>query len=88
MLSTWPIRYKLVLKLALLLVIFIVLAVYGTVGIYSYRNLVRSISGRAVELPIAADLGQHVTDLRITLTEIRQLSRLYAHPHSNAKPPL
>jgi len=86
LLSNWPIRYKLILKLVLLLVIFVVLAVYGTVGLYSYRNLVKSISGRAAELPIAADLGQHVTDLRVTLTEIRQFSRIYTT--SNAKPPL
>ncbi|MGB6045861.1 MAG: HAMP domain-containing sensor histidine kinase [Pirellulales bacterium] len=86
MLSNWPIRYKLILELVLLVVMFAALSVSGMIGLYSYRNLVKSISGRAAELPIAADLGQYATDMRVMLTEIQTTTRLYAT--SDITPPM
>ena len=85
MLSNWPIRYKFLLQLVLLLVIVAALSATAMVGFSSYRNLVKSISGRAAELPLATQLGQNVSDLRVTLTEIRQLRGLYET--SDAKRP-
>jgi signal transduction histidine kinase len=80
-----PIRYKLLFKLGLLFVIVVALSVSGMTGLYSYRQLAKSISGRSAELPLATQLGQHVTDLRVTLTEIH-LSSSYSV--SEQKPPL
>lgn len=77
MLAKWPIRYKLCLMLLLLLVLMATLSTAGLIGLYSYRSLVKSISRRADELPFATALGQQVTDLRVTLTEIDQLHNLY-----------
>jgi signal transduction histidine kinase len=65
------------LQAGLLVAIILALAATSLVGLYSYRELVKSISGRAAELPIATTLGRNVTDMRVTLTEIRQVRKLY-----------
>ncbi|HYO26400.1 MAG TPA: HAMP domain-containing sensor histidine kinase [Lacipirellulaceae bacterium] len=69
MLLDWPIRTKLKLGLGLLLVT--VLALFGSAyyGLYAYRELVRSLSARATELPLASDVLQHVGDLRVSLSQ-------------------
>ena len=56
MLLDWPIRTKLKLGLGLLLVT--VLALFGSAyyGLYAYRELVRSLSARSAELPLASDV--------------------------------
>ncbi len=77
MLAKWPIRYKLCLMLLLLLVLLTTLSAAGLWGLYSYRSMVKSMSRRANELPFATVLGQQVTDLRVTLTEIGQLHSLH-----------
>jgi two-component system NtrC family sensor kinase len=46
----------------------------GITGVMSYRHLVRSVSARAEELPLAAELIQSVNRLRITFVEIRYQS--------------
>jgi signal transduction histidine kinase len=65
----WPIRTKLKLGLGLLLVT--VLALFGSAyyGLYAYRELVRSLSKRSAELPLAGDVLQKVGDLRVTLSQ-------------------
>ena len=68
-----PIRTKLLLGLSLLVLVVVTLAGSGLVAIYSYRNLVNSLSWRVSELPVAAELSRHVADLRITLSELRGL---------------
>jgi signal transduction histidine kinase len=67
----WPIRNKLLVGISLLLVIVGTLGWSGFHGVYAYRNLVRSLSGRAAELPLAATLSQQVGALRITIREVR-----------------
>ena len=70
MLSRWPIRSKLLLGAALLLLIVGILSVVGFRGVYAYRTLARSISRRASELPRAEDLTRSVDDLRSTLRHL------------------
>ncbi len=70
MLARWPIRNKLILGLALLLVMVVVLSVGGIHGLYAYRGVVRSLR-RVYELPLTTQLVQHVGDLRVTLSEAR-----------------
>jgi signal transduction histidine kinase len=68
-----PIRAKLLVGLSLLVLVVVTLAGSGLVAIYSYRNLVNSLSWRVNELPVAAELSRRVGDLRITLSELRGL---------------
>ncbi|MBS0209937.1 MAG: HAMP domain-containing histidine kinase [Planctomycetes bacterium] len=70
LLARWPIRNKLFVGLALLVVMVVLIAWGGIEGLYSYRSLVRSLR-RVYELPIATKLMQHVGDLRVALSEIR-----------------
>lgn len=65
----WPIRIKLQVGLALFLVA--VLALFGSAyyGLYAYRGLVRSLSARSAELPLASDIQRHVNDLRVILSQ-------------------
>lgn len=76
MLSRWPIKYKLAVDAALLILILILLAASGFRGAYAYRGLARSVSRRASELPVASALQRDVSDLRVTLIR----SRLLRHP--------
>jgi len=71
LLARWPIRNKLLLGLALLLVSVAALSGTGFQGVYAYRGLVKSLGRRAAELPLAANLNQSVGDLRLTLRESR-----------------
>ena len=57
-LSRWPIRNKLLVGIALLLVIVVTLSVSGFRGVYAYRGLVKSLRARADELPLATTLSQ------------------------------
>ena len=71
MISHWPIRYKLLLGASLLLVILAVLSFGGFYGAYTYRGLVKSLSQRSTELPLATQLGYHVSNARATLNQAR-----------------
>jgi len=71
LLSKWRIRNKLLLCAALLVAILVTLSASGMYGLYAYRGLVKSLSGRSTELPVAADLGQLVGDLRVILSSVR-----------------
>jgi two-component system, NtrC family, sensor kinase len=71
LLSNWPIRRKLFLGLALIVLVVSILSSAGLLATYAYRNLVNSLSWRVSELPLAADLSRRVADLRITIGELR-----------------
>ena len=79
MLQKRPIRVKVLIGLGLLLLIVAVLASSGLYSAYSYRGLVRDLRSRAAELPVASQLSQQVTELQLTLTELRGL-RTYGYP--------
>ncbi|MEX0641534.1 MAG: ATP-binding protein, partial [Pirellulales bacterium] len=80
--SHWPIRNKLQLGLGLLAVS--VLTLFGSAyyGLYAYRGLVKSLSARSTELPLANALSQHVADLRVILSQVEE--RLDYSPNSVA----
>ena len=70
--SHWPLRTKLKLGLGIFLVA--ILALFGSAvyGLYAYRGLVKSLSGRSAELPLASDIQQHVNDLRVILSQANE----------------
>ncbi|HEY3391212.1 MAG TPA: HAMP domain-containing sensor histidine kinase [Lacipirellulaceae bacterium] len=70
--SHWPIRNKLQLGLGLLAVS--VLTLFGSAyyGLYAYRGLVKSLSARSNELPLANELSQHVANLRVILSQVEE----------------
>lgn len=67
-----PILYKLWIGVAALILVVVLLSVSGFQGVYAYRLLARSISQRAAELPLAAELIRCVGDLRVTLSQMRR----------------
>ncbi|MEQ8785885.1 MAG: HAMP domain-containing sensor histidine kinase [Pirellulaceae bacterium] len=69
MLSRCPIRYKLMLGVALLLITVAALSFGGFRGVYAYRQLAKGISSRSTELPLADDLSRRVSELRVTLSK-------------------
>jgi two-component system, NtrC family, sensor kinase len=71
LLSRWSIQYKLLLCVALLCLIVATLAISGFRGVYSYRQLARTISLRASELPVAGELSNSLGDLLVTLSTAR-----------------
>ncbi len=71
MLTRWPIRNKLFVGITLLLVMVVTLSASGFRGVYAYRGLVKSLRGRADELPLATTLLQQVSDLRATAAGAR-----------------
>ena len=73
LLSRWPIRKKLSLQLALLVLLVAALSTAGLVGLYAYKDVVQSLSRRSGELPVAGDLSAQVGDLRMELHEARLL---------------
>lgn len=77
LLSKWPIRNKLLIGLALLLVIVTTLSASGFIGLYAYRHTVKSLGWRVNELPHATELDRRVGDLRMSLAA---LSALYEFP--------
>jgi two-component system NtrC family sensor kinase len=60
-----PIRDKLLLGGLLVGVMVGVLSASSFLGVYSYRRLVRALSSRAAELPLAAELDSRVASLRL-----------------------
>jgi two-component system NtrC family sensor kinase len=74
--SHWPIRRKLQLGLGLLAVS--VLALFGSAyyGLYAYRGLVKSISARSAELPLADRLRDHVAGLHEILNQVHDRQSL------------
>lgn len=72
MLSNLPIRDKLRLGLGLLACSTLVLFMAAIYGLYSYRGLVKTLSARSAELPLADELSQHVDNLRFSLGKARE----------------
>jgi signal transduction histidine kinase len=68
--SHWPIRNKLQLGLGLLAVS--VLTLFGSAyyGLYAYRGLVKSLSVRSAELPLADKLRDHVAGLHEVVSRV------------------
>jgi two-component system NtrC family sensor kinase len=71
-LSRWPIRYKLLLGVAMICAIVAILSFSSLRGVYAYRQLVRSLSRRAEELPAAAKLTAEVGELRFAHRQFTQ----------------
>jgi len=61
-----PIRDKLLLGGLIVGVMVGVLSASSFLGVYSYRRLVRALSSRAAELPLAAELDARVASLRLS----------------------
>jgi two-component system, NtrC family, sensor kinase len=74
--SHWPIRNKLQLGLGLLAVS--VLTLFGSAyyGLYAYRGLVKSLSARSAELPLANKLRDYVADLHEIINQARARQQL------------
>ncbi len=72
MLSHWPIRTKLKLGLGLLLVTVLALFASAYYGLYAYRGLVKGLSARSAELPLAGEIRQHVSDIRVILSQAKE----------------
>ena len=73
MLVKWPLRAKLFVGLGLLLAMVAILSSSGLYSAYAYRTLVKTLSWRVSELPLAAEMSAHVADMRVTLCEVRGL---------------
>ena len=84
MLSRWPIRNKLVVGLGLLMVILATLSASGFIGLYAYRALVRSVSWRVSELPLATELNKRVGDLRVSHRDGRLLRQFPSYTRTSA----
>ncbi len=56
----WPIKFKLLLCVGLLVVIVSILAVNSLQGLYAYRELAKTISWRADEMPLADELSSRI----------------------------
>jgi signal transduction histidine kinase len=74
--SHWPIRNKLQLGLGLLAVS--VLTLFGSAyyGLYAYRGLVKSLSARSAELPLANQLRDYVADLHEIVNQAQARQQL------------
>lgn len=70
MVSGWPIRNKLIVGVLLLVVMVATLAFAAMNAVYSYRDVLRTLSDRMAELPLAAQLAQRVSDLRVALRDL------------------
>ncbi len=71
MLIKWPLRAKLFIGLSLLLAMVAILSSSGLYSAYAYRTLVKTLSWRVSELPLASEMSARVADMRVTLTEVR-----------------
>jgi two-component system NtrC family sensor kinase len=71
MLVNWPLRAKLFVGLGLLLAMVAILSSSGLYSAYAYRTLVKTLSWRVSELPLAAEMSARAADMRVALTELR-----------------
>ncbi len=67
-----PIRDKLRIGLGLLALSTLILSITALYGLYAYRGLVKTLSARSNELPLANQLSQHVANLRVVLSTARE----------------
>ena len=80
--SRWPIRNKLQLGLGLLAVS--VLTLFGSAyyGLYAYRGLVKSLSARSAELPLADQLRDCLAEVHEILSQVEEKQREQSEPGS------
>lgn len=72
MLSNHSIRVKLRVGVGLLAISTIALFSAGYYGLFAYRGLLKTLSARSTELPLANELSQDVSDLRVVLGQARE----------------
>ena len=72
MLSNLSIRVKLRIGVGLLAISTVALFLAGYYGLYAYRGLLKTLSSRSTELPLANELSQDVADLRVVLGQARE----------------
>ena len=73
MLVRWPVRVKVYVGIGLLLAMVAILSSSGLYSTYAYRTLVKTLSWRVSELPLAAEMNARVADMRVSLCELRGL---------------
>ncbi|GIW94251.1 MAG: ATPase [Pirellulaceae bacterium] len=73
--ARWPIRVKWIATALMLATIVALLAFAAFSGAYGYRQLVRSISHRAAEIPQAGELMRHVDGMRFLLSQSASMPR-------------
>ena len=64
---------KVFVGVGLLLAMVAILSSSGLYSTYAYRTLVKTLSWRVNELPLAAKMSAHVADMRVALSEVRGL---------------
>ena len=69
MFSGLPIRRKLQVALGMLVLTLAVLSYSGIRSTFKYRGLVRVISRRSSELPIATELGRQISNMRVLVCQ-------------------
>ena len=57
MLVNWPVRVKVYIGIGLLLAMVAILSSSGLYSTYAYRTLVKTLSWRVSELPLAAEMA-------------------------------
>jgi signal transduction histidine kinase len=82
----WPIKFKLLLCVGLLVVIVGVLAVNSLRGLYAYRELAKTISWRADEMPLADELSSRIGQAQEMLLEFKQTRETQFVPRDNTEP--
>src|SRR6185312_11542123 len=87
--SRWPIRNKLQLGLGLLAAS--VLTLFGSAyyGLYAYRGLVKSLSARSAELPLADQLRDCLSEVHEILSQVedhQRLDEISGSPIASANP--
>ena len=82
----WPVRVKVFIGIGLLLAMVAILSSSGLYSTYAYRTLVKTLSWRVSELPLAAAMSAYVADMRVTLSEVRGL-RASGFPDSQPELP-
>lgn len=65
MLSRWTIRKKLQIAMAVLGLVIAALGYSSFRGVYAYKELVGTLSSRASEIPLTAELTRAIDDLRL-----------------------
>ncbi len=69
------IQNKLLVGLVSLLVIVVLLTASGLYAVWSYRAMLSALSDRVAELPLAAELANRVSDLRVEMRDYSLASR-------------
>jgi two-component system, NtrC family, sensor kinase len=84
--SRWSIRRKLMVCLAIVLAIVAALAYCGLTGGYSYKRLAWTIKVRATDLKLAGELTESLGDLRVSLSQSRELVQILNDPSDVQRP--